>query len=265
MIRRFFSFNILVFISIAVYPQGELADDPELFYKDEKSYAILLNTSGLGFNFTYGKRINAYKKTLYQFDIAEIKHPKEVKLSLVSPSFESSGSFVYGKLNKFFTIRSGLGVQKELYRKVDKDGVSIRRYLSGGLNIGLEKPMYYIVLEYQNPSLPVRVERKFNTEPHASNNIERNASFFKGFDEIKVVPGIFVKYAYMFEYSKYERTLHALEGGAIVDAFPRPVKLMAHNNNDFIFVSLFLSYRFGKVIDSKAKGKKDRIDEMLGQ
>lgn len=264
MYRRFFLYFLLLTFSLQIYSQGEINDEDQIFYRDEKSLGLMLTTKGIGLNLSYGKYINAYKKTLYQLDITEIKHPKEIKITFDQP-FESSPSFVYGKLNRFFNIRTGIGLQKEIYRKIDKGGVSIRNYFTGGLNIGLEKPVYYIVLEYSSSQNQVQKKRKFNTAPDASNNIERYASFFDGFDELKVTPGAFAKYAFTFEYGKNDDIIHAIEGGGIIDIFPRPIHLMAHNNNDFIFISMYISYRFGKVVDSRFKNKKNKVDRLILQ
>lgn len=263
-IRLKILFLCLLFYSHA-FTQGEIDEEQKIFYRDEKTIAGFLSTTGIGLNLSYAKRIDGYKKVLYHIDIAEIKHPKELKLSNHTSLFNSGGSYVYGKLNKFFVLRTGIGKQKEMYRKIDKGGVSIRNGISGGLSLGFEKPVYYVMLEY-TPSLePQSVEKKFDPGPHASNQIERNASFFKGFDELKLVPGVYAKYSYMFEYGKMDEIIHAIEGGIIVDLFPRSIKIMAHDNNDFVFVSLYIGYRFGKVVDSRFKTRRNKIDQLLSE
>jgi hypothetical protein len=75
------------------------------------------------------------------------------------------------------------------------------------------------------------------------------ASFFKGIDEISLVPGGYAKLGISFEYSKSDITLHALELGLVLDAFPKKIPIMDTEQNNFLFLSLFISYRFGRVID----------------
>ena len=78
------------------------------------------------------------------------------------------------------------------------------------------------------------------------------ASFFKGISEISVVPGATGRIGVSFEYSTSDITIHALETGLSLDIFPKRIEIMATDveENDFFFVTFFVSYRFGKVVDA---------------
>ncbi len=52
-----------------------------------------------------------------------------------------------------------------------------------------------------------------------------------------------------FEYSKEDKVIHAVELGAQINAFPKEIPIMAGTDNKAIFFSLFVSYRFGVIID----------------
>lgn len=251
---------------LQVFSQGELDEQQKIFYRNEKSIGLLLNSNGLGINLSYAKRMNARKKVLYTLDFVGIKHPKEVKISSTDLSFETAGSYVYGKLNKFYNLRTGIGLQNEMFRKLDRGGISIRNFYAGGIDLGFKKPIYYLVYDYNNnldvPAYERRV-RKFDTSPHASNIIIKNASFFKGFDEIGVVPGIFGKFGFTFEYSKLDEVIHAIEAGVIIDAFPQKIPIMATEDNNFLFFTMFISYRFGKVVNAQFSNKKTKIDRII--
>ena len=67
----------------------------------------------------------------------------------------------------------------------------------------------------------------------------------------------------MFEFGKFNETIHALDAGIMVDAFIKKVPIMAIENNSQIFLTLFVSYRFGKVIDARFKMKKTGLDEII--
>ena len=242
---------LLCHMAIAVIQaQGEFSGQSPIFYRNEKSVAFLLNSNGWGLNGRYAKRINARKKTVFDIDFVGFKHPKEVK---ISNNYVSNRSFVYGKENSFFNLRVGYGKQKEMFRKIDKGGISIRRFFSFGPTAGFIKPIYYEVFE-TNPGNPsgeyYLSDEKFNTSIHQG-NIYGRSSFFKGFNEISVIPGIYGRLGLSFEYSRQNIILHALEGGIMIDAFPKKIPIMATENNNFIFVSLFISYRFGKIVDDR--------------
>jgi len=240
-------------IAIDLFPQGEISEQPRIFYRNEESIGILLNSNGLGISGRYAIRINARKKHIIDVDFVGIKHSKEYKYS--NP-YNSNRTFVFGKLNSFFNLRAGYGRQKEIYRKADKGGIAIRRYFSFGPTLGILKPIYYEILEpTSDPYNYNLITEKFVT--HLNQQfIYGRASFFKGINEISVVPGGFAKLGISFEYSKSDITLHALEAGLVLDAFPKKIRIMDTEQNNYLFLGLFISYRFGRVVD-----KSGIIDE----
>lgn len=240
-------FFLYHFIAVSVFSQGEVGEQPRIFYRNEKSLGILLNSNGLGVSGRYASRINARKKTIYELDFVGIRHSKEYRYS--NP-YNSSKSFVFGKLNAFFDLRVGYGKQKEMFRKVDKGGISIRRYFSFGPTLGILKPIYYEVLQpTSDPYEYNLVTEKFVTHLNQQ-YIYGRASFFKGFDEISVVPGAYGRFGFSFEYSKSDIIIHALETGVVLDLFPKKIPIMDTEENDFYFLTLFISYRFGRVVDA---------------
>ncbi len=244
---------LFVFIAADLFSQGEISEQPRIFYRNEKSIGILLNSNGLGISGRYAIRINARKKHIIDVDFVGIKHSKEYKYS---NQFNSNRTFVFGKLNSFFNLRAGYGMQKEIFRKVDKGGISIRRYFSFGPTLGILKPIYYEILEPTgDPYQYNLITEKFVTHLNQQ-YIYGRASFLKGIDEISVVPGVYAKVGISFEYSKSDITLHALETGLVFDIFPKKIPIMDTEQNNFLFLSLFISYRFGRVVD-----KSGIIDE----
>ena len=232
-----------------LFAQGEIKDQARIFYRNEKSFGISLNSNGIGISGRYAKRINARKKTIWEIDGANIKHPKEVR---ISNSYYNNRSFVFGKQNMFLNLRGGWGKQHEMFRKVDRGGISIRRYFTVGPAIGFLKPIYYEVFKAGGGGINDYYisEEKFSTSTHQG-NIYGRASFFKGIDEIKITPGIYGRFGFSFEYSKSDITIHAIETGVSLDLFPREMVIMATEKNNFYFLTLFVAYRFGKVVDAK--------------
>lgn len=234
-------------MSTPAFSQGELAGQSPIFFRNEKSVAFLLNSNGVGVNGRYAKRINARHKTIFEGDINSIKHQKEVKVS--SDIHNVNRSYVFGKTNYFFNIRAGYGKQVEMFRKVDRGGISVRRFHSFGPSIGVLKPIYYEVV-YQISGNELLLETvKFDNTMHGY--IYGKASFFKGLDEISIIPGAYAKFGFMFEYSRNDISLHALEAGVVVDIYPKKIPIMATEKNNFIFLGMFVSYRFGKIFDAR--------------
>lgn len=242
---------LTIFLLITLFPpglfsQGELDEQLRVFYRNERTFAILLNSNGFGISYREGKRLDYSNKRLVDIDFNILKHPKEIKL--VNPYVVSGSSFVYGKLNNTFTIRGGIGHQHELFRKIDLGGVAIRYFASGGPVIAFTKPIYYNILyPAVGGTYEIRTE-KFN-ETVQPGDIYSKASFFKGFNEVGVLPGLFAKGGFNFEYSKEDKVIHAIEVGASFEAFPKKIPIMASEDNKAFFFTLFVSYRLGVVID----------------
>lgn len=251
--KRFFVWYwFILLLSATSMAQGEIDQQEKILYRNEKSLSLALTSTGWAINARYAKRINAARKIIYDADFAILKHPKEVRLS----NDYSLGNFVFGKRNIVMDLRVGYGNQLEIFRKFDIGGVSIRHFHSVGASIALLKPVYY---EYYfgNQVKTLRFDKNISA------GMER-ASFFKGLDEINIVPGLFFRVGMCFEYSQSDRVVHAIEAGVVFDAFPKELEMMANTDNSWFFTSLFISYRFGKVFDpseKKAAKKKNRKKE----
>jgi len=231
-----------------LFAQGELDQQQKIFFRNEKSFAVLLNSDGAGISYRDGKRIDYLNKRYFEIEAGTFKHPKEYRLSSY---YSQAGSFVFGKLNSPFYFRGSIGRQHELFRKADLGGVAIRYFYSAGPVVALYKPIYYKI--FHTVSLPLDKweirEEKFDVTIHQPYDIYSKASFTKGLKEIKAIPGLFAKGGFNFEYSKEDKFIHAIEVGTQINGFLKEIPIMATSNNKSIFLSLFVSYRFGIVID----------------
>jgi hypothetical protein len=251
--KRFFFYCILILsICTNLHAQGDLDEQNKIFYRNEISGAFLLNSNGWGLNFRYAERINAANKVLYDIDFAVLKHPKEYKIPSQNNPYGSG--YVLGKKFVPFVFRPAYGHQKEIFRKFDVGGISVRRFLSVGPSVALLKPIYYEVSYSEN----VTKIQRFDDAINEGGNILGRASFFKGFGQLDVIPGAFCKFGVCFEYSKSDKVLHAIEAGAFAEAFLKKLPILATPENDQFFLTLFVSYRFGKVLDPLAKKKKKK-------
>jgi hypothetical protein len=229
--------------------QGELDLQQKVFFRNERTGAIYFSTDGYGLSYREGKRINYLNKRLIEFDIGHLVHPKEIRVS--NPYFQTQGSFVFGKENSVFFLRGGPGYQHEIFKKADVGGIAIRYFFSGGPALAFCKPIYYKILR------PVSgmgneyyiIEEKFDITKHDPTMIYGRSNYFKGFNEMKLKPGLYVKGGFNFEYSKQDKVIHAIEIGAQINAFIQQIPIMATASNKAVFFSLFVSYRFGVVLD----------------
>jgi len=246
-LKVYITATILSFLFIKVYSQELPEEAPKVFYKNEKTLGLNLNTNGWGIGYRFGDRINYFEKRIYEVDFSILNHPKEIK----SSSAFSSESFIFGKLNNVFDLRFGYGKQNEMFAKRDPGSVAIRYFYSVGASVAFLKPIYYEVLYPLNDSVYGVQEEKFNADIHTSGDINGKSSFFTGFDEIKVVPGAYFKTGFNFEFSQSETVIHALEAGVMIQAYLQNLEIMAVDDNQQFYFTLFISYRIGKIVNAQ--------------
>jgi hypothetical protein len=240
------------------FSQGELDEQEKIFYRNERTFAGLLNSNGIGANFRYAKRIDGFRKTLYEAEINYLKHPKEKRITIT----ETNRSIIYGKLNSVFTIKGAIGNQKELFQKRDLGSISIRRFFNIGTSLAFLKPVYY---EYY-------VNNGYEYDKFLGHGFPiGRAPFTMGFNELSVSPGLYGKFGFTFEYSRIDEIFHALEIGIAFDAYVRQINIMSVPTESILYLlpdnhfipTLFISYRFGKVISSRFNTSQSVIDELL--
>ncbi len=256
---------ILIFILSAgsLLAQGELDEQRRVMLRDERTFAGYLNSNGWGANYRYGYWRNAKNQFIIDADFAYVKHPKEVK-STISYNYNSY-RYVYGKENLFWELKAAAGWQKELYRKIDRNGISIRLFYSGGLSLGFTKPIYYKVFTTSSIGEVIYEENlKFDPSIHQG-SIGGRGPFYMGFNELKLIPGVYGKTGLSFEYSKKDAVVHALEAGFSITAYPKEIPIMATEQNNWLFFTLNVGYRFGRIIDisdaARSKGRKQKKAE----
>ena len=275
--RRITVFFGAVSCFIAAYAQGEIDLQPKVFYRNEWSLAPMINSNGWGANYRFGEHLNAADKRLFEVDFAYMKNPKERKDYVQG---YSNARYVEGKKNLAFDFRFGYGKQHEMFRKHDVGGVAIRYFYNFGPSLVLLKPIYYVVGEFEYiygtdygnwKQFPAE---KYNPEWMSKNlRILSRASFFKGFDEMGIVPGAFAKFGFNFEFGKEDRNIQALEAGVIAEGFVKKIEIMDFTylgseqrkiaQNRQVFLTIFISVRFGKIVDPyEMKKKRERSKEI---
>jgi hypothetical protein len=237
---------IFAFGTISLYAQGELDAQQKIFFRNEKSFAILLNSDGIGLSYRGAKRIDYRNKRLFEIDAGTLKLVKEYKQA---SQYVQGSSYIFGKLNSTIFLRSGIGHQHELFTKADQGGIAVRYFYSAGPVFAIYKPIYYRVLHLVSANAYEVIEKKFDSSIASGQDIYSKAAFTKGLDETKVMPGLYAKAGFNFEYSKEDKIIHAIEFGGQVNAFPQKIPIMAGSDNKALFFSLFVSYRFGIVLD----------------
>ncbi len=218
-------------------------------YQKQNAFAFKLNTDGWGVLFEKGKYKSITKTNLIWLELGERKHPKEERI----PTRSSSGGFVliseyiYGKQNNFYYLKAGIGQQRLIGGKGNKNGVAVSAIFGGGLTIGLLKPYY---LEIEDPSTRLREQIKYNPTNEAlfldPNIILGKGGLFKGAGEVKPVPGAHIRTALRFDYGRYNELLSALEVGLNAEFYSQKMPILLLNKEKNFFFNAYIAITFGR-------------------
>lgn len=232
-----------------IEPTGIKPDEGVRYvYKKEWSGGGTISNRGFGVILRHAIIPQNFMKIQFEMEICNIKHPKEYKTS--NPYFNNSKLYVYGKQNSLYNIRTGFGTNLLVFDRAPKEGVEISATFMGGVSWGLLKPIYLeIIKDSGNPFDPDIVSEKFDKFQHNETNILGYSGFTKGFNELSLNTGLYIKSGLNFDWSSKDDKILNLEVGGIVDQFFKPVKIMAdfeNLKNKSTFVSLYATFTFGK-------------------
>jgi|CXWJ01.1.fsa_nt_gi hypothetical protein len=246
--------SILLFICfitslhLKAQPAKQDDEDKSILYRNELSYGFTLHSAGIGLNVRryYNKTVNL--KRFYDVEFATLKHPKEYRS--INIQYENSKSFIYGKVNSFFTLRTVYGRQHVISSKPQRNNVEVRLHYAGGISWGFTKPVYLTFYDQNNSTPGNKTYYTDRYDPmkteHSLDNIYGRASFLLGFDKIKPHPGFCGKASVMFEYGSLDDDIKALEVGISIDAFPKQIPVMAYIENKSYFFNFYANISFGK-------------------
>jgi hypothetical protein len=222
--------------------QIKAEEEGVIAYRKHYAFGVKLVSDGYGISFEKGYSKSVKKTTLFQLEIAERKHQKEVKQSSTLAS--TSSPFIYGKINFFYPIK--LGVQKQflLGNKSNKNGVSITGNIGGGLSLGLLRP-YELQVEKNGELVYVSYESA-DSILFKTGTIHGGPGLGKGWNHLKLNPGLYVKPGLRFDYGRYNDLVAAIEVGVAAEFYSKKVPQMFDNKQKQFFFSAWFTVLFGK-------------------
>ena len=200
-----------------------------LAYKKQTALGLQLRTNGYGFFFEKGKTRSPRKTNLYVFEVNEIKHPKEYKEQQANGVF--ANSYIYGKINNFYPVKLGFGQQYILGQKGNKNGIAVMAIYQGGLSLGLLRP-YYLRVAENNKERDIKYNSPDSTLFLDPSVIIGSSGLSKGWNEIKLKPGAFIKSAMRFDFGRYNETVQAIEIGLSLEGYASKIEIMTPRTGD---------------------------------
>lgn len=224
------------------------AEEGVLIYSKQTIFGLQLRTSGYGAFMEIGRSKTNRKTNIYRLDITEIKHPKEEKTQVGGNGFVFFGNpFIYGKVNNFYQVTLGFGQQRILGQKGNKNGVAVSAVYNGGLAIGLLRPYY---LEVRDDAIGENRTIKYEEDTKdlfLGPTIIGGGGLGKGWGEMKIKPGAFVKGALRFDYGRFNEAVSGIEVGISAEFYGDKIQIMANQVKDRqLFVQGYLALIFGR-------------------
>jgi hypothetical protein len=214
-----------------------------LVYQKQSIFGIQGRTNGYGIFYELGKMKSNRKTNIYRIDITETKNAKEEKLNNGGGSF--GNSLIYGKINYFYPVTLGFGQQLILGQKGNKNGVAVSLLYNGGVSLGLLRPYY---IDVQDNSINEDRTIKYSQEDSVlflNGPFYGGAGFGKGWNEIKVKPGVFAKTAMRFDYGRFNEVVSGLEIGMSAEYYTSDIEILLGQKKQLFFQG-YIALLFGR-------------------
>jgi len=248
---KFFYFLFFAVASCTVLP-AQLTTDADFrrkVYEKENYGGLNFHSRGFGAQARLLSYQDGFNKVGWEMELTKIRHPKET----LTPDrlLGNSRGFVFGRINTFFALRGGLAKEKILFDKTDQGSISITWVYSGGLSLGLLKPIYVQFIEPNENGINTSVVRRYNPSEMPASFVIGEASFFRGFDEMRFRPGLYFKTGFSFDFQLLDDQITALEVGVLHDYYVQPVRIFTPDLregdvNKAGFLQIYFAFNFGK-------------------
>jgi hypothetical protein len=216
-----------------------------LIFRKQTAFGAQLRTNGYGIFFELGRMKTPRWSDSYSIELTEIKHHKEEKSNNLNGAFNNS--FVYGKINNFYAVKLGYGRQYIFGQKGNKNGVAVIGIAEAGLALGLLRP-YYVDVQVGNERRAVKYESSDSLlflNNSSTGTILGSSGIGKGWDEIRVKPGAFLKLALRFDFNKYNDKLQAIQIGFSMEGYGEKIPQMAYVKQEQLFFQGHVAFVFG--------------------
>ncbi len=219
------------------------------FFK-QHVFGAKLNTDGWGLSYEFGRAKTPRRAWIYQVEFNDKRHRKESRNSkpMSGGGFVFWGNpFVYGKQNSFYQLKLAMGQQVMIGGKGNKNGVAVYGITSGGVSMGLERPYYVEIDEFRNGQIRyIKYDSPDSVLFLDELAIQGGGGLTKGWNELKMRPGLHAKAALRFDYNRFNTNISAIEAGVNGEFYFKKIEQMVHNPGRQFFINAYISLLFGK-------------------
>lgn len=224
-------------------------EEGALVYSKQSAFGFKLNTDGWGVIYEHGKYKTITTTNIWWLEFGERKSPKEERITRIIGDFGLLGNpYIFGKQNNFYYLKLGLGQQKLIGGKGNKNGVAVSAIYGGGISLGYLKPYFLNVQDVDNVNRDIKypgsdsATQALFLDPAAING---SSGFTKGFGEGKFVPGAQARLALRFDYGRFNEFLSAIEVGVNGEFYTKTMPIMINNPEKRFFFNGYVAIEFG--------------------
>jgi len=222
-------------------------EEGALIFNKQFLLGFKLNTDGWSAMYEHGKYKTITTTNTWFIEFGERKSHKEEKVSSdpFGTGFTFGNPFVYGKRNNFYNFNIGIGQQKLIGGKGEKNGVAVSAIYGGGFSAGLLKP-YYVTAIIDGTTGETRdVKYEGPNDTLFLNSPISAVGFTKGIGETKFVPGLVAHAGLRFDYGRYNELLSALEVGVSAEFYTQNMPIMVDAPEKKFFYNAYIAIEFG--------------------
>jgi len=136
------------------------------------------------------------------------------------------------------------GQQIILGQKGNKNGVAVTGIYEGGLSLGLLRPYYLQIQDSTGSTRTIKYDQ--DTSLFVNGRIVGGAGLSKGWNEIKVKPGVYLRTAVRFDFGRYNEMVQGIEGGLVLEAYSSKIPIMLYNKEHQIYFQAYIALVFGR-------------------
>jgi hypothetical protein len=217
----------------------KMEEEGELVFRKHSIFGFKASTDGYGLSYEIGRFKSNRVTNIYQLELNEKKHRQEKKLSTIN-GFEFNSIILY-KMNNFYQLKLGMGQQRIIGGKGNKNGVAVAVVYAGGISLGLVKP-YMVDVDAGGK----RFRSSYPTISDSSYQPIGASGFTVGWGDVSLKPGLHAKAAMRFDYGRFNETVTGIEVGINTEFYSGKIPQMMLTEQKQFFFNGYITLLLGR-------------------
>jgi hypothetical protein len=208
----------------------------------QKSYGIGVKVKSNGIGLAYQQQFHK-SQHLSRFvyaDFGSFKHTNESKI--VNHKAENKMPFVYGKLFHTARCRALYGVSMRLIQPRKYNHVAVDIQGSGGIAIGIQRPVYLRIETIENDQKTVKNVKYSRQNVADAEPIIGYSKNGEGWKELEYRPGASSLINVSFTWNEFTQVSKRVNIGASMDYYPGGLPIMAFGQNPKLNATFFVGF-----------------------